>query len=510
MPGSFIMPLNRKGTLCLLLMFMFIFSCKKNHDTNKSPSQPDPPNEPGTPGNAASEYFLYGSNMAWYPGWSDEQIAEILVGNTSKSITGAGVNSLRPAMYEYFVEEWGYDVRRDAFAFYDQLGAKSNTLFIGYPSEAHRDKTKYCSSAESKIFANLYEPIWATPGAINQNNYYAKYVYNLVKTYGSYVKYWEVWNEPDYTYNWNASQAWATTNPNPCDLPNLNAPIQSYIRMLRITHEVVKSFDKNDFVCVGGLGYEGFLDAILRNTDNPDGGKVASGYSEKGGAWFDCVSFHIYPMYWGVKNSDAAAATLVTLKNSFENVLIKYSQAGKKRYLITEANIPRKSFDNMIGSDEAQRNFVIKAAIASQKAGLKGMYIYGVADNSSATGPYDFMGFYRPVNSAPYNVTANSMATAYKTMSDLLKDRTYNKEATNALQLPANIDGAAFYSSVKKDNIYVLWAKTDGNSESSSATYTFPAALKIQSATIYSWDRKSNTITSSLNLTGSPVFVKPQ
>lgn len=500
------MPLNLKRIVLFSLLSVFIISCKK-------PTEPiDPPpagnNEPTTPENPSSEYFLFGSNMAWYPGWEDQQIAEILVGNSSKNISGAGVNSLRPAMYEFFVEEWGYNIRSDAFAFYNQLGAKDNTLFIGYPSEAHRDKTKYCSNGESKIFANLYEPIWSSSGVINEQNYYARYVFNLVKTYGAYVKYWEVWNEPDYTYDWNASQTWGSTDPNPCDLPNLYAPVQSYIRMLRITYEVVKSLDQNDFVCVGGIGYEGFLDAILRNTDNPDGGKVNQAFSKKGGEWFDCLSFHIYPMYWGVKNSDAAAATLVTQKYNFEKVLEKYAQGGKKRYLITETNIPRKSFDNFIGSDAAQRNFAMKAAVLCQKAGIMGMYIYGVADNKEAAGPYDFMGFYKPV-ATPYNVTANSMATAWKNMSGLLKNRVYSSAATDALMLPANVEGGAFYSPQEKNYIYVLWAKLAGNNESATAKYSFPASLKIQSVTVYSWDQQSWQSSSTLNLSGSPVFIKP-
>ena len=210
-----------------------------------------------------NDYFLYGSNMSSPPsGWKDESLAEILIGNSAKGIAGAGVTSLRPAMYEYFVEQWGYNVRLDAFKFYQQLGAKNHTIFLNGPTDAHKDKTQYCSGKSSEIFANLYEPIWVN-GTVNNNNYYAKYVYNLVKTYGPYVKFWEVWNEPDQVGSWQATQNWGTTNPNPCDLSSLLAPIQRYVRMLRITYEVVKSVDSEAFICVGGIGYVSFLEAIF-------------------------------------------------------------------------------------------------------------------------------------------------------------------------------------------------------------------------------------------------------
>ncbi len=470
--------------------------------------------------NIYGDYFLYGSNTGWHDGWTDEQTAEILIGNPAKNISGAGVNSLRPAMYDYFVEQWGYDIRVNAFKFYQQLGAKNNTIFLNGPTDAHRDRTKYCSSGESGIFANLYEPIWVSTGVINEKNYYAKYVYNVVKTYKSYVKFWEVWNEPDYTGNWSATLTWDKSNPNPCDLTNLLAPIQRYVRMLRITYEVVKSLDPQAFVCVGGVGYSTFLDAVLRNTDNPVDGSVTVDYPRKGGAWFDCMSFHIYPMYdidKNKRNSDAAVNAIAVRKKEYETVFVKYGYNGttypKKEYIITECNIPRKSLQGHIGSDEAQRNFLIKAAVTSQKSDIRALYVYSTAEKTTynnATDPYDVMGFYQNITSGPYNVTPNSCATAWRTTSTLLKDRRYDKAETDALKLSASVDGAAFYSEKEKDYIYVLWAKLTGdNTETASVTFNFPISMDVKSMTIYSWDKKeSSTTGNGINLTGSPVFVK--
>ena len=87
---------------------------------------------------------------------------------------------------------------------------------------------------------------------------------------------------------------WWENNPDPCDY-KLRAPIFHYIRTLRISYEVIKSIAPDDYVCIAGLGFDSFLDALLRNTDNPDDGKVTAEYPLGAGAYFDVVGFHVYP-----------------------------------------------------------------------------------------------------------------------------------------------------------------------------------------------------------------------
>jgi len=513
------------SAIALFFLSAITLSCSKTIETSTPEDveipRPAPDNEgnnkeeDGNTGSTAyGDLFLYGSNMGYYPGWTDEQLSEILIGSPNSD--GVGVNSLRPAMYDYFVEKYGYNNRLNAFKFYYQSGSKENVIFLSGPSEAHRDKTKYCATHESGTFANLYEPIWNANGQINDNNYYATYVYNVVKTYGPYVKYWEVWNEPDYTYSWKATLTWGNEDPDPCNLNGFYAPIQSYVRMLRITYEVVKKLDPTDVVCLGGLGYEGFLDAIMRNTDNPDKGAVTNAYPKKGADWFDCVSYHVYPMYYlghDKKNSDDAAKAIINHKNNFENVLKKYQYSGKKSYIVTECNIPRKVFNDYIGSDEAQKNFMIKAAVIAQQSEIKGLHIYAPAESetlSAAADPYKAMGFYQKMPAAPYKATINSSGISWRTTSRLLGNRHYDKARTEAMQLPSTVDGAAFYSISDKNYIYVLWAKSSGNSETASASYSFPTSFNIKSATQYNWDEvKSQANSNSFKLTGTPIFVKP-
>ncbi|PST81815.1 hypothetical protein C7T94_18275 [Pedobacter yulinensis] len=492
----------------LLLVLLCSGSCKSvvsvpDDDTNQ------PQTEPGT--------FLYGSNMGYYPGWSDEQLAEILIGNPAKNIAGSGVNSLRAAMYDHFVQQWGYDIRRTAFQTYAQLGGRDHTIFLNGPADQHREQTSYCKGVQSQTFANLYEPIWTSPGNINTKNYYANYVYNVVKTYGPYVKYWEVWNEPDYTTNWAASQTWDRSDPNPCDLSNFSAPVQSYVRMLRITSEIVSQLDKDALVCVGGLGYPGFLDAILRNTDNPDGGRVTADYPKKGGDWFRCLSYHVYPMYdlGSNRNSDAAARAIVNHKTEFEAVLNKYgygASPGRKTFIVTETNIPRKAVGNYVGGEEVQRNFMIKAAVAAQKAGINSLYIYGAAESElseEVTEPFQAMGLYKKITEGPYTTGITPGGTAWRTVSRLLGGRKYDAAATAALQLPDNADGAAFYSATQQNHLYVLWARTSGSSEHATVSYRFPAAMNVRSAKQINWEQAKTEFTGTLTLTGAPVFIQP-
>lgn len=505
----------------LFLALFISFSCSKDKYAFQAVDDPsvDSASKPdqGTPPGLGS-LFLYGSNMGYYSGWSDEQLAELLMGNPAKDVAGAGVNSLRPAMYDHFVQRWGYDIRVSAFETYRKLGGKNHTIFLNGPTDAHREQTRYCNGVQSQTFANLYEPIWSSAGKVNPNNYYASYVYNVVKTYSPYVKYWEVWNEPDYTNNWSATQTWSQSDPNPCDLTNFAAPVQSYVRMLRITYEIVKQLDKEGLVCVGGLGYAGFLDAILRNTDNPKGGGVSADYPKKGGEWFDCLSYHVYPMY-DVKNnhnSDAAADAVVNHKNEFQAVLNKYAYDGTtnpaKAFIVTEVNIPRKAIDGYIGGDEVQRNFLIKAAIVAQKAGINGLYVYCPAESkplAQATSPYQAMGFYQNITSGPYQATITPGGVAWRTVSRLLSTRQYDPAATASLKLPSSIDGGAFYSTEDQDYIYVLWAKTKGASETATAEYTFPTSFQIETAARFNWENKQTSVSGAIKLTGSPVFIKP-
>ena len=488
--------------------------------------------------------FNFGDDYNW-GSFTDQQLATLAA--------NVGATTARPTMPETFTNQWGYAIRVDAFNHYkNTLGMRDLTCIASDPSTDKREKTTYpCGanpSVQSELFANLYEPIWdnnnGTP--INENNYYATYLYNLVNTYKDYVTFWEIWNEPGFDYSyWYGFQKrgspgnWWENNPNPCDY-KLHAPIFHYIRMLRISYDIVKTLDPTGLVCPSSMGYPSFLDAILRNTDNPVDGSVTPQYPLKGGAYFDAIGHHAYPhfdgsvrrrdptdQFWNYfRHSDGAAEGIGLVIKNFDDVYKTYGYDGtaypKKKWLITEMNIPRIAFNPNIwggifdcGGEEMQRNFMPKAYISCVKNGIMQWNVWELGERhfSPAREEFDVMGLYQYLSS-PTTAVVNDEGWSLKTTSGQLLNKTYDAARTTALNLPANMDGAAFVDA-SGNYTYILWAKTTvDRSEIAAATYSFPTALNINNLTKRAWDfSKTGTTTTIVSnnivLTGSPIFLTP-
>ena len=499
--------------------------------------------------------FLYGSNMGYYGNtWDDKTLADISAGNPSKNVKGIGSKTLHLPLPESFLEFWGYNVRVDIFNHYASLGIKDLTIFLEEPSNAHRETANYGCQQSSRLFKNMYEPIWdggANGTPVNDNNYLALYIYKTVTTYKQHVKFWEIINEPDLEYGYLGDSDpgtpgnWWENNPPPCSLPNLYAPIFHYIRALRIGYEVVKYVDPTAYVAPGGLGKPAFLDAILRNTDNPADGSVNGLYPLKGGAYFDALSFHMYPTYslhqWDnnifgfafSRHSDAAINRYIETRNKFYNTLAARGYNGTtypaKYLLATENNIPNKSFTGpvgpWIGSQDAQRNYVMKAVVESQKNSIAQYYVFVLGNDKDewdgTANELNFMGLYKNLigkgplgNGGVYHQEYNESGIGYKTTSDLLMNKFYDAAQTNALNLPAGIGGGAF-KDASGNFTYVLWAKTATDlTENASASYSFPAGLVSAQLNKKNWDFSSTgtvaqVASANIALTGAPTFLEP-
>ena len=498
--------------------------------------------------------FRYGTNMGYYgPSWNDKTLADIAAGNTSINVEGAGVKTLRLFLPESFLDYWGYDVRLSEFNHYSTLSILDNVIALEDPSPAHKDTAKYngCAS-ESRLWKNMYEDIWdggANGTPVNENNYFALYVYKTVTRYKTVTKFWEIINEPDLDIVGHGSQEagvagnWWDNNPNPCDLPNTRAPVFHYIRLLRIAYEVIKTVDPAAYVAPGGIGFASYLDAILRNTDNPADGSVNATYPLKGGAYFDVMSFHMYPSY-SLKNwdnasggmvyhrhSDAAVDSFISFKERIGQVLSSRGYNNitypAKQFICTESNIARLPFQYglvpLIGGDVAQRNYLMKALIQSQKNGIKQFYTFVLGDaknENEATQEYDVMGLYKKLegagpltNGGAYNQQFSNSGIGFKTTSDQLRNKSFDAARTAQMNLPSSIEGAAFRDGAG-DYTYVLWAKTTTDqSEISSASYSFPASMNVAPEfTKREWDYSYTGIgtpisSSNITLTASPIFL---
>jgi aspartate 1-decarboxylase len=251
------------------------------------------------------------------------------------------------------------------------------------------------------------------------------------------------------------------------------------------------------------------------------------------------VSYHAYPNYylhyWDnalngfryTRTSDYAANKVIDLKNDMQAVLNKYHYDGTlhpaKYITLNESNVARRNSEDRTGTDEMQRNFGIKALVLTQKNDVKQYYYFGLAEmidapattaNVSWGDEISLMGLYENIaNATPATAKLVQAGKAFATTSQMLYGYKYDAARTTALNLPANLDGAAF--SKNGEYVYVLWAKAlVDNLEQATGVYSFPTALGLSGGVQrYEWNysetgTKVNVSSLALTLTEAPSFFK--
>lgn len=487
--------------------------------------------------------FIVGINPGYNgPNWTDKTLADISFGNPNVGVEGIGMRTFRVPIPEEFVDFWGYEILQPAFQHYKDLGMKDLTVFLQSPSHVNKDTVQYCPGQQAQLFANLYEPIWdgglnGTP--VNDENYAALYIYRVVSMYGENVKFWEIWNEPDFggsNCGWKPAGMpgnWFDNTPQPCET-QLKAPVYHYIRLLKVAYEVIKSLDEDAYVCVGGIGFESYLDVLLRFTDNPVDGSVTAEFPLKGGAFFDGLSFHSYPHFNGTllyydsltndwlprRHSDAAADGIINHHSRFNAVLDAHGYNGttfpKKEVIITETGLPNKKFNDWIGSIEAQRNYVMKVQVAAYKNDIRQIDFYNLSSQApydQASGWLDVMGMYEQIeNIIPYGVTPLESGIGCATLTQLLEDGVYDASQTALMNLNDSIRGAAFDMGGGEYR-YALWAATkDDESETASYDYEFPSSIAKGGLLVHEWNFNTtgnvdSVFSDAITLSGSMKFI---
>jgi hypothetical protein len=490
--------------------------------------------------------FRPGINSGYIPGWSNQQLADIAIGNAALNQKGIGARSIRQGLYEEVLDIYGYNLAMPDINHYNALGAGEHVAIAGGPVAWHKDfNTSYCQTPgdaqynlPSNLFGGMYLPIWdgglnGTP--YNDDNYAAAYFYKVASQYKDVVRFWEIWNEPGLDFKnvgWRDQSFpgnWWLEGPTPCSNV-LNAPIYHYIRTLRIAYDVIKTVDPDGYVCLGSVGYQSFLNALLRNTDNPNGGDVSAAYPLGGGAYFDCISFHSYPHFDGTttnfglnffqRHSDEAADGVFKYRDYYQQILDQYGYNGvtypKKEWIITEINSPRNAYTGVYFAGANQQvNHLMKASMLAKINKIHQLHTYELFDqknDNEATYEFHQMGLHKKIDGiAPYGQIINDQGKALKTVTDLIYNTTYDPVRTAAMNLPAGARGFAWK---KPDGTYVysIWAKTTQDlSESAFATYSFPASFGLTNVTKYIWDYGySGTTTSvsanNIQLDARPVF----
>ena len=490
--------------------------------------------------------FRPGVNLAYVPPWGNLELGNLAAGNPALGIPGIGARTTRPGLFDIVLNRFGRDLSVDDYEHFRSLGMEELTAIVGFPDDENRDYVnKYCNTSVpfdevkwNAHFRGLYEPIWdggANGTPYNDDNLYAAYLYEVVALYTPYVRFWEIWNEPGLYKGdpaesqkfWGGPEypgSWWVNDPDPCDYV-MHAPIEHYVRVLRISYEVIKSISPDDYVAIAGVGSQSFLDAILRNTDNPgaadpvygdaglgigvgEDGSVSPAFPKRAGAYVDVLGFHTYPHFDGStsfapegffeRHSDGAADGVIERRlGGYQAVLEKYGYDGvtypKKQHIATEINVPRAIFSGeYFGGEREQVNFIQKVLMELKRAGVHQMHVFTIGDaetEADADFEFDVMGLYKKLEGVqPYNQVVNEEGVAYKTAADLITPTEYDASATAALRAP---DGVRAYAWALPDGeyVYALWAETRTDlSEDASATYTFPAALGLGTLRRHAWD----------------------
>ncbi len=482
--------------------------------------------------------YRAGINMGYYPGWTNQSLADIAAGNPGLGIPGIGAKTNRVGLPEIVLDYFGYGLLEGDFQHYKSVGMDEFTAFTNGPTWAHQEKTQYCPGQWSPLFANMYTPIWdggANGTPYNDTNYYAVYLYKVVTQYKDDVRFWEVWNEPGFDFanlGWRGPDYpgnWWLEGPKPCDYI-LRAPIYSYIRALHIAWEVIKTVDPDAYVCISGVGYLSFLNAVLRNTDNPNNGDISPEYPLLGGAYFDCVAIHSYPHFdgstmrpdlgWFKRHSDQAADGVTKVLNDYQGILDQYGYDGvtypKKEWICTEINSPRKAFTGeFFAGHDAQINHMMKAQMVAKINRVHQLNSFQLIDQQTEEdASYEFhqMGMYQKLDSMPaYQQEVNDLGIAMKTMTDLVFGTQYDPVQSAAMNLP---DGVRGYAWKRPDGTYLysVWARTTQDlSEEASATYSFPGTFSALNWKRYDWDYGYTGVTTlvagqNIQLNARPVF----
>jgi len=317
---------------------------------------------------------------------------------------------------------------------------------------------------------------------------------------------------------------------------------------MRITYEVVKSIDPDAWVAPGGLGYTSFLDAMLRYTDNPKDGSVTCKYPHKGGAYFDCLSYHQYAKY-GVTDertgigyhkggSDNLAMKYVTLKNNMEYRLEKYGFDCKtyprKMFICTESGLSDIREGN-IGGEIARRNYILKQQLYAREYGIKQSHWFVIADGGNDGGMGDYPTIIGKTLDTAQLKDSSKGRLVWKNYQ--LGKMAFNVKKTQKLRkMLSEIDGGVnnFTGMVftrsnrtwpyspndtlgeQPKAIYALWRRCDEYdevTEKKTITLTVDGS-KGESTTVIFYDGRTQTYGSSVSsvsvsVDGTPVFVIP-
>jgi hypothetical protein len=415
-----------------------------------------------------------------------------------------GCRTLRTGLFHNVLEQWGYDEKREALLFARQQGIVNVVGILGYPSLQAQDTANQCQGNTATTFKGLYLPVWKGPSAINEQNTYALYVWKVANTFKGLIRIYEVWNEPDAGWGGlekGQSGNWWDAPPPPCQT-GLKASIFSYIRMLRITYEVIKKVDPDALIAVGGLGWPAYLDAICRYTDQPESGIADHKlYPLTGGAYFDCMSFHAYPHQFAMGSIDTFPTRYYSniaingfwqRKYQLEQVLLHHGYDNvkypKKNWICSEFNLPRISSKGPWANPETQTDFAIKAFASAPGHGVSQMHLYALSDGGhfpETDSEFAFMGMFASLDTTVFSQPKpHPIAKAMKQLYQLTQGFYFSSIHTADLKLPSYLSGGAFEDKNGQITL-ILWQNDVSHLPKEGTVYNLPEKWRTRHWTCY-------------------------
>jgi len=172
-------------------------------------------------------------------------------------------------------------------------------------------------------------------------NLWARYVRDVATRYKGKVRYWEVWNEPDYP-----DVFWGAT-------------VADYYQMLKVSYQTIKSVDPEAKVLMAGLAFyfnPHFLEELVRVM-------MADPTGQANNYYFDILAWHTYSGPRGILDRVADTRRILS------------PTVGMRPIWLNETNVPPWDESRV----NTFRPFTYSATIAEQASYLLQTFAYAVA-----------------------------------------------------------------------------------------------------------------------------------
>jgi hypothetical protein len=276
------------------------------------------------------------------------------------------------------------------------------------------DPVSYRQAPPEGLYRSIFTDGTDVPGPhkrINPDHPWAAFLSTVVRRYQGKVRYWQCWNEPDYPKG--------VLEPAPGDPQrSWQGSVKDYVRLLAVTHTVVKWIDPEAQVVTGGLGYAGYLQAMIDHGAGP---------------YFDLLDFHAY----GWPGSDEALKAFLSVHQAMRHVLDS-NGLSQKGMLCSETGYSA-------AEPEIQAEYILKLYATSLALGIDGTVYY------SNTNPS-----WRQMGLVDWRSLTQRTAGywAYKNASAALDGMRF----VSKLPLPPQAVGYLFADPSSKREVAVLWA----------------------------------------------------